>query len=236
MDQQALRVLRQLVHVHDVRQHAQAITASVTLECTKRKAQLTIEDDGIGFDVRRIPAELVRRYEQEGYWTRETLGDLLARGLAECYWGLGDDDTWTEDGQDTGASLPFLFSPDFHMDEVETLSHALEELVPRWLAACDVLCQPSLVEPWGQSLLEALACCRSVVATRVGGPPEFVPPEAGVLVDPLDEDALVEALRTAAAFPTPNPAGRAAAEAHDLSAQARRVEAVLLRAARDRRA
>jgi glycosyltransferase involved in cell wall biosynthesis len=108
--------------------------------------------------------------------------------------------------------------------------------IPEHLAASDVLCQPSLVEPWGQSLLEALACCRSVVATRVGGPPEFVPPEAGVLVDPLDEDALVEALRTAAAYPTPNPAGRAAAEAHDLSAQARRVEAVLLRAARDRRA
>ncbi len=108
--------------------------------------------------------------------------------------------------------------------------------IPQHLAAADVLCQPSLVEPWGQSLLEALACCRSVVATRVGGPPEFVPPEGGVLVDPLDEDALVEALRTAAAFPTPNPAGRAAAEAPDLSAQARRVEAVLLRAARDRRA
>lgn len=32
--------------------------------------------------MRTIPAELVERYEQEGYWTRETLGDLLARGLA----------------------------------------------------------------------------------------------------------------------------------------------------------
>jgi two-component system NarL family sensor kinase len=41
----------------NVRQHAQARTASVTFECTKRKALLTIEDDGIGFDVRRIPAE-----------------------------------------------------------------------------------------------------------------------------------------------------------------------------------
>lgn len=33
--------------------------------------------------MRRIPAELVRRYEQEGYWTQETLGDLLSRGLVE---------------------------------------------------------------------------------------------------------------------------------------------------------
>src|SRR6185436_12408063 len=41
----------------NVRQHAQARTASVTLECTKRKAQLAIEDDGVGFEVRRIPAE-----------------------------------------------------------------------------------------------------------------------------------------------------------------------------------
>jgi acyl-CoA synthetase len=32
--------------------------------------------------VRTIPAELVTRYEAEGWWTRETLGDLLAKGLA----------------------------------------------------------------------------------------------------------------------------------------------------------
>ncbi|SEG85119.1 Acyl-CoA synthetase (AMP-forming)/AMP-acid ligase II [Thermomonospora echinospora] len=31
--------------------------------------------------LRTIPAELVQRYEAEGWWTRDTLGDLLARGL-----------------------------------------------------------------------------------------------------------------------------------------------------------
>jgi two-component system NarL family sensor kinase len=41
----------------NVKQHAQAKTASVALACSKRGATLTIEDDGIGFDVRRIPAE-----------------------------------------------------------------------------------------------------------------------------------------------------------------------------------
>ena len=103
------------------------------------------------------------------------------------------------------------------------------------LAAADVLCQPSLVEPFGQAALEALACSRSVVATRVGGPPEFVPPNAGVLVDPLDEDALAEALR-AASLPVPNPAASAAGRLHDLRLQAERVEAILERAVRDRRA
>jgi glycosyltransferase involved in cell wall biosynthesis len=106
--------------------------------------------------------------------------------------------------------------------------------VPDHLARADVLAQPSLIEPFGQSLLEALASGRSVVATRIGGPPEFVTPEAGVLVDPLDEDAIADALRQAAALPTPNPAARQAAEPHDLSEQARRVEEILERAARGR--
>jgi acyl-CoA synthetase (AMP-forming)/AMP-acid ligase II len=32
--------------------------------------------------MRTVPAELVSRYEAEGWWTRQTLGDLLAGGLA----------------------------------------------------------------------------------------------------------------------------------------------------------
>ena len=32
--------------------------------------------------VRNVPEELAERYEAEGWWTRDTLGDLLARGLA----------------------------------------------------------------------------------------------------------------------------------------------------------
>jgi glycosyltransferase involved in cell wall biosynthesis len=108
--------------------------------------------------------------------------------------------------------------------------------IPDRLAACHVLCQPSLVEPFGQSVLEAMACERSVVATRIGGPPEFVPPEAGVLVDPLDGDGLVDALRRAAALPRPNRAAREAASGHDVRLQAERVEAILERAVRDRAA
>jgi glycosyltransferase involved in cell wall biosynthesis len=107
----------------------------------------------------------------------------------------------------------------------------LHHEVPERIAAAHVVCQPSLIEPFGQAVLESMACGRSVVATRIGGPPEFVTSEAGVLVDPLDVDALAHALREAAAFPCPNPAARAAAEAHDVREQARRVEEVLERAA-----
>jgi glycosyltransferase involved in cell wall biosynthesis len=108
--------------------------------------------------------------------------------------------------------------------------------VPRWLCAADVVCGPALVEPFGQALLEAMACGRTVVATRVGGPPEFVTPEAGALVDPLDLAELERALALAAELPKPNEAARAAAAAHDVRLQAECLEELLQRAARDRRA
>jgi glycosyltransferase involved in cell wall biosynthesis len=110
------------------------------------------------------------------------------------------------------------------------------DAVPTWIAASDVVCQPSVQEPFGLATLEAMACARSVVATSVGGPSEFVTPEAGVLPDPLDEDALASALSAAAELPKPNLAGRKAAEGHDVRLQAARVEEILLRAVADRRA
>ncbi len=107
--------------------------------------------------------------------------------------------------------------------------------VPRWLAAADVVCQPSLAEPFGLVTLEGMASGRSVVATSVGGPPEFVPNGAGVLADP-DDDALVAALDAAAALPRPNLTAREAALEHDVRLQAERVAELLARAAGDRRA
>jgi glycosyltransferase involved in cell wall biosynthesis len=119
---------------------------------------------------------------------------------------------------------------------IELVGRIPYDRVPAEIAAAHVVVQPSLIEPFGQAVLEAMAVGRSVVATRIGGPPEFVSPEAGVLVDPADEDALVDALRSAAAFPCPNPAARAAAEEHDVRRQAEKVEAILERAARGPRA
>jgi len=112
----------------------------------------------------------------------------------------------------------------------------VHDRVATWIAAADVVCQPSLAEPFGLATLEGLASGRSVVATRIGGPPEFVPPEAGILVDPYDDDALSAALGEAALLPRPNLAAREAAVAHDVRRQAERVEELLLRACRGRRA
>ena len=117
---------------------------------------------------------------------------------------------------------------------VRVLGRIPHDEVPAWFNAADVVCGPALIEPFGQALLEGMACSRSVVATRVGGPPEFIPDGAGVLVDPLDTAELARALETAAALPSPNEAARSAAATHDVRLQAERVEEILLRAVRGR--
>jgi glycosyltransferase involved in cell wall biosynthesis len=142
---------------------------------------------------------------------------------------------------DGGAELTFVGDGPLRArlegrERVSLHGRVPHDAVPALLADAHVLCQPSLLEPLGQSLLEGMAVGRPVVATRIGGPPEFVPPDAGVLVDPLDVDALTRALQTAAALPVPNDAARAAAAVHDVRRQAERIEAILLRAAASRRA
>lgn len=77
----------------------------------------------------------------------------------------------------------------------------LEE-VPHWMAAADVVTLASWNEGTPNVLLEALACGRRVVATRVGGVPDVVTsPIQGELVGAREPAALAEALSRALATP-----------------------------------
>ena len=64
--------------------------------------------------------------------------------------------------------------------------------VPRWLAAADVVTLPSVAEGFPNSVREALACGRPVVATPVGDIPRVVTPDVGRLV-PVDDAASLAA-------------------------------------------
>ncbi|HKO75278.1 MAG TPA: glycosyltransferase [Gaiellaceae bacterium] len=112
-------------------------------------------------------------------------------------------------------------------ERVQLLGRVSHSRVAELIAASDIVCQPSLIEPFGQAVLEALACERPVVATRIGGPAELVTRETGVLVDPGDVDSIAAGLRAAVDLPRPNPAARAIAEEHDVVKQAARVARLL---------
>lgn len=66
---------------------------------------------------------------------------------------------------------------------------------PLWYAAADLSVYPSLYEGFGLPPLEAMACGTPVVAAASSSLPEVVG-DAGVLVPPLNVDALAEAMRS----------------------------------------
>ena len=75
-------------------------------------------------------------------------------------------------------------------------------VVPRWLAASDVVTLPSWMEGTPNAVLEALSCGRRVVATAVGGVPDALASSTlGALVPPRDPGALADALVDALATP-----------------------------------
>jgi glycosyltransferase involved in cell wall biosynthesis len=70
-----------------------------------------------------------------------------------------------------------------------------QEDVPAILASADVYCQPNRrAEPFGITFIEALYAGLPVVATRLGGPPEFIDDTCGILTEPNDVEALANAL------------------------------------------
>ncbi|MBU3758983.1 MAG: glycosyltransferase [Candidatus Omnitrophica bacterium] len=86
--------------------------------------------------------------------------------------------------------------------------------ISRLMNAADVVCQPSYSEGFSNTLLEAMACAKPVVACSAGGNTEVLEDSVqGLLVPPRDADALAQAiLRLASDSAFRESLGRAARE------------------------
>jgi glycosyltransferase involved in cell wall biosynthesis len=70
-----------------------------------------------------------------------------------------------------------------------------QEDIPGILAQLDILLLPSLQEPFGKIVVEAMAMGKPVIASKVGGVPEIVVDgKTGLLVPPKDSEAIRSAL------------------------------------------
>jgi glycosyltransferase involved in cell wall biosynthesis len=80
-------------------------------------------------------------------------------------------------------------------DRINFLGWKSRTEVAELLWGCTVFVLPSKSEPFGIVIIEAMACRKPVVASRVGGIPEIIENgENGIMVDPHDPSGLARAI------------------------------------------
>lgn len=78
-------------------------------------------------------------------------------------------------------------------DKFSIVSGIADKALPCYYNACDIFAFPSLYEPAGLAVCEAMSCELPVVASRVGGIPEIVD-DCGVYAKPKDYESIRDGL------------------------------------------
>jgi glycosyltransferase involved in cell wall biosynthesis len=79
-------------------------------------------------------------------------------------------------------------------ENVHFLGLIPHEMLPPYIALADIAVVPSLMEASSIFMLEAMAMEKPVIATNAGGLPEVLTPSVGILVEPMDEKELADAI------------------------------------------
>lgn len=80
--------------------------------------------------------------------------------------------------------------------KIEFAGYINPDLVPQYHNMMDISVFPSIEESFGVAVLEASACCKPVIVSRVGGMPEVVDEnETGFIVEKQNPEAIAKALK-----------------------------------------
>lgn len=67
--------------------------------------------------------------------------------------------------------------------------------MPELYSECDIYVQPSIIEPYGIAVVEAMACGKPVVGTNVGGMRDTINEETGFLVEPGNSEEIAKYIK-----------------------------------------
>lgn len=123
--------------------------------------------------------------------------DVLLRAVSLMGQGLGGAQVAVVGAGPLQETLNSLVESLGIRDAVRFVGAVPHEQVAIWLGAADLSCMPSLREGYPNAAMEALACGRPVIASRVGALPEMISGESGILVEPGNPQALADALTKA---------------------------------------
>ncbi|MGB0496123.1 MAG: glycosyltransferase, partial [Kangiellaceae bacterium] len=80
-------------------------------------------------------------------------------------------------------------------DKITLIGRVEHQLIPNFMAACDLLCLPSLREGCPNVVLESLSCGTPVLASNVGAVPDIISREEyGIIVPACDVDELANGI------------------------------------------
>lgn len=122
-------------------------------------------------------------------------GDWDRKGLPQAIEALAAAPNWTlaVAGDGDGAAMQALARRHGVADRLRLLGRIPDP--ERLLAGADALAQPSVYEPWGNAVLEALACGVPAIVTATAGVRDFVADGENGFVVEADASAVASALR-----------------------------------------
>lgn len=145
-------------------------------------------------DKRKNIQGLVRAYGEDY--------DLQAIANLAIFAGIRKDITQMEDNERDVLTEMLLLMDKYNLygkmaiPKKHDFAHEVPELYRIAAEKRGVFVNPALTEPFGLTLLEALACGLPIVATNNGGPRDIVRNcKGGTLVDPTDPSAIAAAVR-----------------------------------------
>lgn len=131
---------------------------------------------------------------RKGIFTLLEAFGRVAQAIPDCSLEI-----WGEGSQVDAVEKLILQSP--FRDRIFIRGLAPREKVGEIMRSHSVYCLPSYGEPFGMTLLEAMASGLPIVTTNVGGPPYLVHDSGGRIIPPRDAvrlaDALIEILSSA---------------------------------------